>query len=423
MAPVVVGIVLILASILFNPAFVERYLSSDHDLDTGAVKKVYIFEGIVFAAGILFLLVSHAFKIHTAFKEKIVANFFILACSTVFTLLLLEISLKIVNAYIMPFNRQRHIFFQYDEILGWRHRPNRKSTMKNTRVEINAHGVRGDDIPYEKPAGEFRLLFLGDSQIFGDGVEAADTFPQLLEERFKDVKSINAAVIGYGTDQQLLYLRNEGMKYSPDVIVVGLNAFDFQDNISDKVRSGYAKPMFKFRENVVIETNIPVPQFGIVTRLNRGLKNLSHLYFFATTGLRRISQRTGRTEGTTYNTDSILPPPSQLADSTRITQWILKEIAVEGRKAKATTIVAFLPYDFDFGGYPDYQSKIESLCRQLQRAEKDGGFIFLDVRNELQKKTIESSLFLDTMHFNSEGHKVVAQILADFLVDRKILSY
>ena len=411
---------MVVGGILFNPVFVEKYVSSDHNLDPKTVTRIYILEGVALVMGILLLISARSFKNHTMAKEKLVVNLCILACSTIFTLALLEVALKFVNAYIMPFNRQRHAFFEYDKVLGWKHRPNKKAHMKNTRIEISSKGIRGDEITYKKPVDEFRILFVGDSQVFGDGVEASDTFPSLLEERFPQVKSINSGVIGYGTDQQLLYVREEGHKYNPDLIVVALNAFDFQDNISDSVRSGYAKPVFKIEENKAIVTNIPVPRFNIIERLNRGLKNQSHIYYFATTGLSGVLNRIKQPEGGRYDTESILPPAQKIDDAIAVTNLILQNMAVEGNRTNAKTLVTFLPYDFDFGDYPNYRKKTEELCKQLDEYGKQNGFLFLDVRAELQKSA-HASLFIDTMHFNIEGHKVVTDILGKFLINQNIL--
>src|SRR5262245_39441623 len=45
-------------------------------------------------------------------------------------------------------------------------------------VDINSHGLRGPETTYDKPAGTFRILNLGDSVAMGWGVREEDTYGQ-----------------------------------------------------------------------------------------------------------------------------------------------------------------------------------------------------------------------------------------------------
>lgn len=77
---------------------------------------------------------------------------------------------------------------------------------------------------YPKLEGVYRILLLGDSYAEGLRVPLEQTFGKTLEaalnasapagQRFE---VINAGISGWGTDQQLLWLRSEGAKYQPDV--------------------------------------------------------------------------------------------------------------------------------------------------------------------------------------------------------------
>src|SRR5215207_973150 len=48
-------------------------------------------------------------------------------------------------------------------------------------VDINSHGLRGPETTYDKPAGTFRILNLGDSIVMGWGVRQEDTYGRQLE--------------------------------------------------------------------------------------------------------------------------------------------------------------------------------------------------------------------------------------------------
>lgn len=64
-----------------------------------------------------------------------------------------------------------------------------------TKVRINSDGFRGADLP--PPAGD-EVLVVGDSQVFGLGVEEDETFSKKLEGELKGTHVINAGVPTYG---------------------------------------------------------------------------------------------------------------------------------------------------------------------------------------------------------------------------------
>ncbi|MBU1849701.1 MAG: hypothetical protein KKH40_03155, partial [Nanoarchaeota archaeon] len=43
----------------------------------------------------------------------------------------------------------------------------------------------------------------------------------MLNENKLDYEVINLGVSGYGTDQELILLQKEGLKYNPDVVILG----------------------------------------------------------------------------------------------------------------------------------------------------------------------------------------------------------
>ena len=93
-------------------------------------------------------------------------------------------------------------------------------------VRTNSHGVRSDrDIPYQKPVGTSRIVGLGDSFTLGYEVEQEDTFlyqmeTNLKERGFERVEVINLGVSGFGTSEELITLREEGMRYEPDLVIL-----------------------------------------------------------------------------------------------------------------------------------------------------------------------------------------------------------
>jgi hypothetical protein len=85
---------------------------------------------------------------------------------------------------------------------------------------INSKGLRDREYPYQKPRDRIRVVALGDSLTFGEGIPFGDRFTDIAEQRFKNLEVLTMAVPGYGLDQMLLAFAEEGVKYQPDVVLI-----------------------------------------------------------------------------------------------------------------------------------------------------------------------------------------------------------
>jgi lysophospholipase L1-like esterase len=101
--------------------------------------------------------------------------------------------------------------------------------------EINGFGLRGPDVSISKPPGTFRVICLGDSFTFGEGVRLADTYPARLEVLLTDtgvhrrVEVINAGVQSYGTREAMSLFLRQGMHLQPDLVTLGFFLNDATD--------------------------------------------------------------------------------------------------------------------------------------------------------------------------------------------------
>ena len=101
---------------------------------------------------------------------------------------------------------------------------------------INRNGFRDTcDFAYEKPEGRRRVLVLGDSYTIGYEVHQEEAYPSILESYLRrrgfDVEVLNAGMSGSSTAEELVFLEQEGVRYRPDVVVVGFYKNDLEDNI------------------------------------------------------------------------------------------------------------------------------------------------------------------------------------------------
>jgi hypothetical protein len=106
-------------------------------------------------------------------------------------------------------------------------KPNIDTGYSGARVRTNSEGLRAErEYARPKPPGVYRVLLLGDSQTFGNGVELEDTFGYLLEQELhrrsqgRRVEVINSGVDGYCTGQQAAFLESRGIGYDPDCVII-----------------------------------------------------------------------------------------------------------------------------------------------------------------------------------------------------------
>ncbi len=107
---------------------------------------------------------------------------------------------------------------------GWEMVPGEHYTYQHP-VHVNRMGLRGPEIE-EKRAGEFRILALGDSLVYGQGVGDDDTLPAQLErvlaERDPEHRwtVVNAGHRAYDTRQELALLEELGERIDPDLVIL-----------------------------------------------------------------------------------------------------------------------------------------------------------------------------------------------------------
>lgn len=160
--------------------------------------------------------------------QRWAGNIYLLLITLLASVLAVEWGLRTINPFGIQFfhNLPYHMQGMIDDpVLGYRHPASVSYWLGSERVELNPNGLRDDDVPFRKPAGEKRILVLGDSVTFGWGVSQGETFSDRLEELLNEGslgawQVINAGVNGYNTVQEAAYLRHEGMRYSPDYVLL-----------------------------------------------------------------------------------------------------------------------------------------------------------------------------------------------------------
>lgn len=210
------------------------------------------------------------------------ANLILLAVSAGFTLGLFEVGARLFVRAWAPQHGVRNFWMQ-DPLLGWVHVPSTQGRHVHLDFEVdvatNRQGFRDDPVSFERIPGQRRVLFLGDSFGFGYGVERGELLADLLEDSFPDTEFVNASVAGYGTDQQLLFFRERGYRYAPDLVLYLFHPNDVEDNNAAR-RYRYPKPQFLFDSEGKLQlTGVPVPTLSLREKFGRFLQQRTYILY------------------------------------------------------------------------------------------------------------------------------------------------
>jgi hypothetical protein len=121
--------------------------------------------------------------------------------------------------------------FRLDADSGFAMRPDTcvhlRSSEYDQVLRTNRHGFVGPDVPEPKPAGEFRIVVLGDSYTAGGQVPYEQNYTAVLERSLRsagyaNVRVIDAGVGGCGTYCQAGVLRENISWMQPNLVVVAV---------------------------------------------------------------------------------------------------------------------------------------------------------------------------------------------------------
>ncbi len=303
-----------------------------------------------------------------------------------------------------------------DEELPYVLRPSVDTTARGHRVVIDENGMRVAEDTAPPPAEARRILVLGDSVAFGFKMAFEETLGARLEDELESRTGrphqvLNGGVEGYNTRNQLAWLRQYGLAQDPEAIVVAFNLNDYD----------YGPVM---GPNGVLTTD----------RTQRvstwSPANLSDFYvllrWIYKIGVQRLTAapadttpaEDGGQDGQPFlkfdRFVSILR--KQYYANPTDERWPQMIDALRGLRDDATThgmpvVIAILPDGDQIGSdEPDMvpQERLADVCRQE-------GLDCVDLVPMFEAEAGDEPLFIDIMHPNAKGHRIIARELADRL--------
>jgi hypothetical protein len=229
-----------------------------------------------------------------------------------------------------------------------------------------------------------RLLVLGDSFAFGEGVDLADRFDMLVQERVPNLAVVNLGVMGYGPDQQLIRAR----PWKPtlrrgDVLLLLTYGNDFYD-LARTRHGGRSKPWLQEVDGRLLENKPTIDALDL-------LRDRSYVFTLLTRSLARLGQ-SEPSEQRLENVDELYR------------KWVLQE--VKDLVARGVLVVIAHHGDSVFELPFDVDAMFERTCPAVS------GCLALD---EALAGHPKDEVFLEDGHWAAGGHRIAAEQIAGYL--------
>lgn len=315
--------------------------------------------------------------------------------------------------------------------------PNYRGKIRNWNLSVNSIGLRDREFG-KKKKWVFRILVLGDSQTYGLGVEAEETYPKVLERLLngnnarQKIEVINAGVDTYSNYQKLQYFKESGYKLEPDLVLLGFYiGNDFGENV--------------FFEKKWLKEERPYNE------LNLFLSSKSHAYNFFKNRFDKLmaeyAMRKGK-KGEEVKSitvgDNILffPNPMtfckkkytpEMEEAVGITEKKLLEMAHYIKEHNSKFLIVIIPtmqqvYEKEWhervkGNLNPEDYDISKPNRILSEFAKNGGILLFDLLPSFKQISENKKLYFWEGHLSQEGYRAAGEEIYKELIVYNLISY
>ena len=325
-----------------------------------------------------------------------------------------------------------------DDELGHRLVPGSSTTITGvlsdfrTDIDINSHGFRFPEYAPEASDGTFRIALMGDSEVFGVGVDEEDMLNARMEA-FLNAGSatryevLNFAVPGTGTMVQEKMFAEAAADWDLDAVVFIVTiANDLSDNVvfSRRPKDGVAPPF----DTQDADGSPAKPRISLIQRV-KGL-NLFRLYRFKVMPylpgfLTPSAKRFGavpHSVATWYANDGLENDFALMTDAFEHARALCEQRGIEmyittapSRSQMVPSIIRMLHNTLDPGLMELIESDPDRPQRMLRSFAEANDIVFVDVLDEFRALAGDGVRLRhpNDGHLNAEGTNEMARILAE----------
>jgi len=350
---------------------------------------------IYVAIGMIVLLIIMQFILGNFLKKRKICGKKSFIIYLIFNIIFLVIFLSVceyqaslVEDKINRIAVEKNSLCEVDMLLLWRAQKNQKNNNKHGywTFSTDSWGLRSlVEVPLKKEKDEYRILVLGDSWTFGSGVNDRETFCYQLEKNLrkrypdKKITVINGGCLGYCLAQGNIFLKQRGIDYKPDLIIV------------KNLLNNYALPLFMNMDS----PNSP----GVIQKIKHLLwKSSLYLYIRRIIYKYNFSRNPGRIEKISDD------------EEREYTFSLLREIDKYCKKRNIE--VVYLNVDFK-GNERNSDSRLRKFALLNDK-------LLVDI--ELNPREDPQQIIDDPDHPGANNHKIIAGKLETLIVKEKLIT-
>lgn len=308
--------------------------------------------------------------------------------------------------------------------LRWALKPGYHRQWAGVDVQINDKGLRDRPIDYAKPAGEKRVLVLGGSVTFGYSVPVETGYVARLEQELPGVRAINTGVGGYSAFQFLEYLKTEGVRFQPDVVVLTFALNDVLERYLIVEELG-GTGVYRGGRKTELQLSEAKTPGQAAWRFVQDLPRKTAFYTLArhikirmvakSRGEKELNDQIWMAKKVIHGDDNARLQEAWAKTFEELQQWI--DIT---RAHGATPVLLYVPYrlELEEGVIPNRPvKKVGDFCASRN-------VVMVDVTPAMAQaaRGQPGRLFLDEDHPTVEGHALIARQLAETLRKLPALS-
>ncbi len=293
---------------------------------------------------------------------------------------------------------------QFDPELGWVPLPN----SSRPGVTVNRLGQRGSEVvPLERTERSPRVLLVGDSYTFGAQVNDEETYGSLLAARhLPEGEVINLGVSGYGPDQAVLFYEREGVKYKPDIVVLGFFVHGISRNAARF--KYYTKPRFELVGEKVQPSSARIPSpTDLLAEYRAGKRRMAPEYPYLAEALLDLFRK-----ATTRKIEETSPV-------WRVTEGMLERFRERAEAEGTRPFLLIIPYSEIL---EKKESRSTVVADLLTRKARASGLAHLDLGPVFRAKAPREKGPLYDGHWTARGHEIAAEALHQALREAGFLN-
>jgi hypothetical protein len=363
----------------------------------------------------------------------------IIAWSAAMTgMLVLSITAELVFGHFSPLEAGRWGEFPALQIHPTRVyslKPKQKTRLRYNNYDYilrtNSLGLACPEIDIEKsdPSTK-RLLVIGDAFSMPEGMEYEYAYPSLLQQKLKEmlnpghVEVINAGVTGYGPVEEYPQLKELLPVIKPDIVIYEFFINEFGEatlSPQDRLKSiGFISEDKTAFQKLLKRSQVVANFRKIQSQLKEAIRGAPERWRYSKSLLGYY--KTG--ENRYYSEESLAAIQHYLESMNSVCRQFQADLIVyfvPGAVAVSqASDIAYFPAGENLTDRSKYDLALP--LRNLCKIADPLGIPVVDLTPSLKAHSVQPVYFPESWHWNKEGHKIVADVIAKDLLNRALLG-